>query len=79
LLKVWLLEWFCRLEEKELAIGLMSLYHMWLARNDARDMPMIEDPARLARRVLALSEEWWALKEPMVEKSNCPTEHWLPP
>jgi ribonuclease HI len=79
LLKVWLLEWFSRLEEKELAIGLMALYHMWLARNDARDVPMIEDPTRLARRVLALSEEWWALKEPMVEKTNRPTEHWLPP
>jgi ribonuclease HI len=74
-----LLEWFNKLEEKELAVGLMAFYHMWLARNDARETLMVEDPARIARRVLALSEEWWALKDPSSEKISRPTEHWLPP
>jgi hypothetical protein len=27
---------------------------MWLARNEAREAPMIEDPDRIARRVLAV-------------------------
>jgi hypothetical protein len=62
-------------EEKELAIGLMTLYHMWLARNDAREAPMIEDPDRVARRVLGLTEEWMALKEPNSEKIPHSTEH----
>jgi hypothetical protein len=79
MLKLWLLEWFNKLEEKELAVGLMAFYHMWLARNNAREALMVEDPARIARRVLALSEEWWALKDPSSEKISRPTEHWLPP
>jgi ribonuclease HI len=78
-LKLWLLEWFSRLEEKELAVGLMALYHMWLDRNDAREALMIEDPDRIARRVLALTEEWMALKESNSEKITRPAEHWLPP
>jgi hypothetical protein len=53
-LKQWMLDWFSSLEEKELAIILMPLYHMWLARNEAREAPMIEDPDRIARRVLAV-------------------------
>jgi hypothetical protein len=67
------------LEEKELAIGLMALYHMWLARNDAREAPMIEDSDRVARRLLVLTEEWMAPIEPNSEKIPRPTKHWLPP
>jgi hypothetical protein len=78
-LKLWLLDWFSNLEEKELALGLMTLYHMWLAQNDAREALMIEDPDRIARRVLGLTEEWMALKESNSEKIPRPTEHMLPP
>jgi ribonuclease HI len=77
-LKLWLLDWSSSLEEKELVLGLMTLYHMWLARNDAREALMIEDPDRIARRVLGLTEEWMALKESNSEKIPRPTEHWLP-
>jgi hypothetical protein len=68
-LKLWLLEWFSSLEEKKLVIGLMALYHMRLVRNDAREAPMIEDPNRVARRVLGLTDEWLALNDSNSEKS----------
>jgi hypothetical protein len=52
---------------------------MWLARNDARDLPMIEDPDRLARRIVLLTKEWFSLKEPGPGRANQSEEHWLPP
>jgi hypothetical protein len=60
-LQGWLLDWFGALDEKELAISLMALYQLWLARNEARDKPMIEDPEITARRIVALVEEWQAV------------------
>jgi hypothetical protein len=43
--------------EQELAVYLMALYHMWLARNDARDEPMIENLENIAWRIVGLTEE----------------------
>jgi hypothetical protein len=74
-LKHWLLDWISSLEEKELAISLMVLYHRWLARNDARKTLMIEDPDKIARRALMLTEEWMALKDPVQEKVPRQIEH----
>jgi hypothetical protein len=34
--------------EHDLAMYLMAQYHMWLARNDARNEPMIESPETIA-------------------------------
>jgi hypothetical protein len=52
------------LEDKEIPLILMALYHMWLARNNPQDLPMIEDPYKIARRVMVLTdEEWYELKE----------------
>jgi hypothetical protein len=53
----------------------MVLYHRWLARNDARKTMMIEDPDKIARRVLMLTEEWMALKDPVQEKVPRQIEH----
>jgi ribonuclease HI len=78
-LQTWLLDWLAGLKEKELALAMMALYHMWLARNDARDEPMIEDPDRTARRILGLLDEWRALKPSSGQQSHPEVEHWLPP
>jgi hypothetical protein len=42
-LQGWLLDWMGQLSEKELSFGLMFIYQMWLARNEARDQDQIED------------------------------------
>jgi hypothetical protein len=65
--------------EQDLAMYLMALYHMWLARNDARNEPMIESPETIARRVVGLTEEWRTLKTPAAVPGNQVEEHWLPP
>jgi ribonuclease HI len=57
----------------------MALYHMWLARNEARDEKAIEDPEAIARRVVALQEEWVSLQAPPVRQHQAAIEHWLPP
>jgi hypothetical protein len=51
------------LVDKELSLILMVLYHMWLARNNAQDLPMIKDPYKIARRVMVFTEEWYELKD----------------
>jgi hypothetical protein len=61
--KGWLLDWLSSLEDKEISLILMVLYHMWLARNNPQDLPMIEDPYKIARRVMVLTEEWYELKD----------------
>lgn len=78
-LQAWLRDWIAGLKEKELGVAMMALYHMWLARNDARDEPMIEDPDRTARRILGLLEKWRALKPGSGERIPTEVEHWLPP
>ena len=57
-LKSWLLNWFGSMDDRELVVGFMTLYIMWLARNDAREKPCIEDPKVTARKSLALLDEW---------------------
>jgi hypothetical protein len=52
---------------------------MWLARNDARNEPMIESPETIARRVVVLTEEWRSLKTPAAVPGNQAEEHLLPP
>jgi hypothetical protein len=53
----------------------MALYHMWLARNDARDEQMIEDPDKTAQRILVLVEEWLSLKSPAPQPVQNENEH----
>jgi hypothetical protein len=59
----WILDWFSRLREGELALAMTALYNLWPARNNARDEEMIEHPDKTAARVLALHDECQALKE----------------
>jgi hypothetical protein len=33
----WVLDWVGRLQDKEIVVGMMTLYQIWLARNDARE------------------------------------------
>jgi hypothetical protein len=74
-----LVDWFGALSGKELPVVMTTLYHLWLSRNDARDELMIEDPDRAAKRVLALSEEWSALKTAPARRGSKEAEHWCPP
>jgi hypothetical protein len=67
------------LSEKELGIAMLSLYHMWLARNDARELPMIENPESTANRIMALWEEWEAIKAPVLGSRAKVVEHWCSP
>jgi ribonuclease HI len=67
------------LSEGELAVAMMALYNLWLARNNAREEEMIEHPDKMAARVLMLDEEWQALKEPKTPKPADVVTHWCPP
>jgi ribonuclease HI len=67
-----------KLPEKELSTWLLTLYHIWLARNEARDLQMIEHPDQTARRVVFLSEEWQSIKTPNPGRVKT-TEQWMPP
>jgi hypothetical protein len=75
-LENWLLNWFWNLKEDELAIAMTALYHLWLVRNNARDEPMIEDPAKVSSRVMVLVDEW---KRANTVKEARPVAHWCPP
>jgi hypothetical protein len=55
-----------------------ALYNLWLARNNAKDEEMIEHPDKTAARVLALHDEWQALKEVKAPKPTMAT-HWCLP
>jgi ribonuclease HI len=78
-LKGWLLDWIGKLEEKELAVAIMTIYQLWLARNEAREEVAVEDPDAIARRSLYLVEEWRNLKSVPPTRRLRSVEHWLPP
>jgi ribonuclease HI len=79
LLQAWLLEQFGRMDEGELCLMLMTIYQLWLARNEAREAVQIEDPNYTARRSFFLLEEWTN------SRTSCPVhqagrvERWRPP
>jgi hypothetical protein len=75
------LDWLGQLEEKELAVGIMVLYQMWLARNEAREEDMITDPQDVARWSIFLVDEWAAAQHKDLQHSEASreTERWLPP
>jgi ribonuclease HI len=78
-LQSWLLDWLGKLPDKEVAVAIMTLYQMWLARNDAREQASIEDPGMIARRTLKLVEEWHGLNNSSATVAPRNGEHWLPP
>jgi hypothetical protein len=67
------------LDEVELVTGMMALYQLWLARNNVRDCPMIEDPEDIAGRTVALLKEWHGLRREASTSSPNPVERWSPP
>jgi ribonuclease HI len=73
-----MLDWLGKLQEKELSAWLLTMYHIWLARNEATDLQVIEHPEQTAKRVAFLLEEWQSIKAPKPERVKV-TEQWLPP
>ena len=78
-LQQWFLEWLGKVHDSELDTAMMTLYHLWLSRNEARDSQQMEDPGVLAKRVINLTEEWRNIQEAKTPKPPVQTEHWLPP
>lgn len=79
-LKWWLLDCFSMLNPKELELMCTTIYQLWLARNNARDAAMIENPMAIASRALTLVEEWHEVhSKPAVEASVKQKEKWSPP
>jgi hypothetical protein len=68
-LRRWCLEWLGKLKDKELAVGVMALYQLWLARNDAREEVQVSDPREIAKRSLFLVEEWAELQPSTTPKN----------
>jgi hypothetical protein len=58
---------------------LMTIYHLWLARNEAREAVQIEDPNCTASRSFFLLEEWTNSRTAGPVRSTGRVEHWLPP
>jgi hypothetical protein len=52
-----------------------KLYKIWLAQNEARDEPMVEDPDGVARRSLELDVEWQTLKSVPASCVQKPKDH----
>lgn len=78
-MKNWMLEWLGHACSQEKELILMTLYQIWLARNDARDGKRIEEPSSVADKAWRFLEEWKEIKEPRSTISTRPTGHWLPP
>jgi ribonuclease HI len=78
-LQNWLLDWFAALPAEELATAMTTIYHLWLSRNNAREEVMIENPVKIADRVVYLLEEWRSLKPVGTCRQPREKEHWLPP
>jgi ribonuclease HI len=68
-----------KLHDKELALAVMALYQLWLARNETRDGTPITDPLDVARRTIFLVEEWAGLKPIQVPKLAQPNAIWQAP
>jgi ribonuclease HI len=75
----WLPEWIGTVKDSEMDTTMMTLYQMWLARNGARESRMMENPELIARRAVALTDEWRNIQNPKQPKTPTPKEHWLPP
>ena len=56
----------------------MTLYHAWLARNDARDGKCIDNPESIAKQVVHLMEEWYNAHEIPATQEQGQKERWLP-
>jgi hypothetical protein len=78
-LQIWLLEWLGTHTEQELALAMLGLYHIWLARNDARDNALIESPNVTVERVCFLWDEWQHVQDKQQEEMKQSEVHWTKP
>jgi hypothetical protein len=78
-LQAWILDWLGRLGDRELALGIMVLYQLWLSRNNAREETRLADPVEVARRSISLVEEWQAAQTHTSDKQVPINEQWSPP
>jgi hypothetical protein len=74
-LQAWVLQWFSTLRERDLGLVMTTLYHIWLSQNSARDEPLIEDLESIAKRALAITEEWGRLRDPSLSRAPISVEH----
>jgi ribonuclease HI len=70
---------FHAMKEDELSMAMTALYHIWLARNNARDEPMVEDPEKTVSRILSLVDEWKDLNRVNNVKEAKHVANWCPP
>jgi hypothetical protein len=77
-LKGWLLDWIGKALGEEIVWWIMMIYHLWLARNDARQAPISADPRSIVSRVVASVEELKASLNAPCQKTLTLKEHWLP-
>jgi hypothetical protein len=56
-LQWWLLDWIYRSTAQDSAIMMMHVYHLWIARNEARDAPQIDDPRLVSRQTMTAMAE----------------------
>lgn len=79
-MKNWFLDWLGQASESERALVMVTIYQIWLARNDARDGERCEDPGAIVDRALHLLEEWHQVKEvrPCTPQQQ-QREQWQPP
>jgi hypothetical protein len=73
-----------RQTEQELALAMLGLYHLWLARNDARENVLIESPNVTVESVCFIWDEWKLVRDKQQEEmkqsevhSTKPAAGWL--
>jgi hypothetical protein len=77
-LKSWLLEWMGKSKHEIIEWFMLLINNMWLARNDARESQIIEDPRSIVKRTMVGMEEWRNIHKPK-EPKKVVRELWRPP
>lgn len=57
------MDWLHHAGEEQKMTMLMGFYELWIARNNAREGRVLEDPTDIRDRVLYLSDEWISIHE----------------
>jgi hypothetical protein len=74
-----MLDWLGNLDDKEMVIGTVTIYQLWLARNDVWEEAKMAGPQDIAKRSIYLVEKWLQLKSALASKPASVMECWLPP
>jgi hypothetical protein len=65
-LKGWLLDWIGKADADQVTWMFTMMYKLWLARNDARESKLIDDPKAIATRTVFAVEEWRSIQQNML-------------